>query len=73
MLRMRGGRMGGGDRMVAQQLLEDAHIVHIEVLNSESIVVAFSNGAAARLDMEKVKELALRCASEIVPYQAEPD
>lgn len=52
-----------GDR----ESLQAARIVHADVLDETSLVLSFSNGAAARLDLEEVKLFALAAAKEIIP------
>ncbi len=47
--------------------LEEADIVQIDVLNRFSIVVSFSNGACARIESAKIKQLALSSPTEIFP------
>ncbi len=47
--------------------IDGEHIIHVDILDGSSMVLTFSNGAAARLDLEKLKQFALREATEIIP------
>ncbi len=56
---------------VARRLLRDTKVVNVDVLNDSFLIVTFSNGAAAKVSLEDVKELALSSAIEIVYAEGE--
>ena len=62
-----------GDRESrTQKELANARIVHADVLDGRFLIISFSNGAAAKISLDRVKELALSAALEIV-YSDEED
>ncbi len=56
----------GKQENAARRLLRDTKVVNVDVLNDSFLIVTFSNGAAAKVSLEEVKELAVSSAIEIV-------